>query len=421
MNCRAYFFLAVVVGSIVTTSTAHAFTAGNIVVMRGGDVNSVNSTPSSAFASGEVPAYLDEYSINVVGSTATASYVGSYTIPTSTLTLPGIFASSHEGRLEISGNGQFLNFAGYQQAVGAAATRNTAGTGGANYYQVGQVKYDGMFSNTALDIAVSKPQFVRAAYSNDGTQAWVGSKYVTLGNPSPNGGLEYISNFGTGSATTVELQSSKDYRDLKVVNGQLYGSSGSTSSTFKAVGAIGTGSPTSGSPTELRIGDNNTDSISSFAMMTLPGGTQPINGISGANVVYGVGDDFLTKSYVDPNKTPIVLAELLPATKLAVSLAGVIEGIVAKTDPNNATWVDLFVQISEGVYFGIDQSGTSTGSIAGTTFSKIVGTAGLPLQTGGSLYGISVSPVPEPSTFVLAALSGVLGVAAMFRKPRKQA
>jgi hypothetical protein len=33
------------------------------------------------------------------------------------------------------------------------------------------VKFDGTFSNTALDIAVSKPQFVRAAYSNDGTQA----------------------------------------------------------------------------------------------------------------------------------------------------------------------------------------------------------------------------------------------------------
>jgi hypothetical protein len=131
MNCRAYLVLAIAIGSIVATSTAQAFTAGNIAVMRGGDVNSVNSTTSSAFASGEVPAYLDEYSINVVGTTATASYVGSFAIPVNALTLPGNFVASHEGRLEISGNGQYLSFAGYQQAVGAAATRNTAGTGGA--------------------------------------------------------------------------------------------------------------------------------------------------------------------------------------------------------------------------------------------------------------------------------------------------
>jgi hypothetical protein len=163
-------------------SSAWAFTGGSIVVMRGGDANS----PQATFGNGEVPAYIDEYSINIVGTTATATFLGSSAIPTSVLTLPGITANSHEGRLEISGNGQYLDFGGYQQSVSATVPRVINNSGAGSYYQVGQLKFDGTLSNSSIDTAIAKPQFVRGAYSTDGTQAWVASK-------NPTGGLEYIS------------------------------------------------------------------------------------------------------------------------------------------------------------------------------------------------------------------------------------
>jgi hypothetical protein len=90
----------------LTGSIARAFTPGDIVLMRGGDPSHSQST----FSSGEVPAYLDEY-------TPAGVLVGSTPIDSAVLTLPGVLVNSHEGRLNLSGNGQFLDFAGYQQAT----------------------------------------------------------------------------------------------------------------------------------------------------------------------------------------------------------------------------------------------------------------------------------------------------------------
>src|SRR5262249_31071231 len=91
---------------------------------------------------------------------------------------------------------------------------------------------------------------------------------------------------GSSVATsTVALQSATDYRDIKVINGKLYGSSGS-STTAKGVVSIGTGAPISGSPTNTLLSPNNSDSTSSFAFATLPGGTASIDGNGGPNVMY---------------------------------------------------------------------------------------------------------------------------------------
>ena len=100
---RRFAFAAAASAALV--SAAHAdllnLSGGNLVLMRGGDDNHSNNDPNAvgSFANGEVPAYLDEYSVSVSGGVATANYVGPYSIPTGTLTLPGIQANSHEGRL----------------------------------------------------------------------------------------------------------------------------------------------------------------------------------------------------------------------------------------------------------------------------------------------------------------------------------
>src|SRR5436190_21488463 len=267
-------------------SSAWAFTGGSIVVMRGGDANS----PQATFGNGEVPAYIDEYSINIVGTTATATFLGSSAIPVSVLTLPGITANSHEGRLEISGNGQFLDFGGYQQSVSATVPRVINNSGAGGYYQVGQLKVDATLSDSSIDTAIAKPQFVRGAYSIDGTQAWAASK-------NPTGGLEYISNFGTGSAATVQLQSTTDWRDIKINAGQLYGGTGSSSVGTHGFYAISNfaapprtpSTPLTSTNTNVLLSHNNDNSVSSFAFATLPGGN-PIGGTAGtANVIYAVG------------------------------------------------------------------------------------------------------------------------------------
>ena len=93
--------LIVAATAITRPSNSYAdlttFTAGDLLIMRGGDATYSQAT----YNVGEVPAYLDEY-------TPAGVFVGSYAIPTSAITLPGIGTSSHEGRLELSGDGHLL-------------------------------------------------------------------------------------------------------------------------------------------------------------------------------------------------------------------------------------------------------------------------------------------------------------------------
>ena len=262
--------------------------------MRGGD----SSAPQSTFGSGQVPAYLDSYSVSVSGGVATATYAGSYSIPTSSLTLPGINANSHEGRLELSGNSQYLDFGGYNQPVSSTTPRTTDGSGGTGYLRVGQVSTSSTLVTAGLNTGATNSQFIRAAYSDNGTQAWVATK-------SPNGGLAYVTGIG-GVPTTTALQTTTDWRDIKVNSGQLYGGTGSSSVGTHGFYAIGTGEPTSATPTNTLLTNSSDNSVSSFSFATLPAGTAPaapINGVSGPNVAYVIGDpsgnNYVGKLYND--------------------------------------------------------------------------------------------------------------------------
>ncbi len=217
-----------------------------------------------------------------------------------------------------------------------ATARRTDGLGGSSYYQVGRVSAGGVYAGSSLDTSVATPQFMRAAYSTDGSQAWVASK-------NPNGGLEYMSGLGTGSATTTQLQSTTDWRSLSVQNGQLFGGTGSSSVGVHGFYAIGSGAPTTGTPANTRLSGTSDTSGSGCSFATLPGGTQPIAGVAGgANVVYVVGDpsgnNFLAKMYVDPAASPISTDELLFAggSRLSIPSVTTPDGVLARIDPNNS-------------------------------------------------------------------------------------
>jgi len=401
MMMKSSTVLAGIASLLALAGNALGFGAGNLVLMRGGDAANSQTT----LGSGQVPAYLDEYSISIDAlGNATTSLVSSFAIPSGTLTLPGISVNSHEGRLNLSGDGRYVNFAGYQQPVGATPrVTNNSGTG--SYYQVGQVSWNGIFSSSSLDTAVAKPQFMRGAYSNDGTQAWVASK-------NPTGGLEYISGFGTGSAATVQLQATTDWRDIKVNAGQLFGGTGSSSVGTHGFYAIGSGAPTSGTPSNTLLSNNADNSVSAFSFATLPaGGAQPITGVAGtSNVVYGIGDPsgnkFLGKLYSPTASSALSVNNLAFAggARLPLSIPTP-EGIITQADPNNAAWIDILIQTADGVYLGIDKSGTADGSIAGLSFTKIIGSAA---DGSTAFYGLAPSPVPAPATLGVLALGGMI-------------
>jgi hypothetical protein len=374
------------------------FTPGNIVVMRGGDATFSQQTYA------EVPAFLDEYSISVNGDIATASLVGSFPIPPQTLTLPGFIVpastdlSSHEGRINLSGDGHYLDFAGYKVAPSTTNRRVNDGSGGSDYYQIGQVSGNGVFTSTALDGSIITPQYVRAAYSIDGQEAWVASKYIPgAGTLRFGGGLHYVTGLGGASPTTIELQGSTDWRDVKIVGGQLYGGTGSSSVGQHGFYSIGTGIPIDPTPPNTLLGPNSNNSASSFSFVTLPGGN-PINGTPGTpTVVYTVGDPstgYLGKLYLPTGNTPLTPSTLsftngINGTPATLPLSFRPEGVFAKADAANSAWIDLYVQAFDGVYFGIDKSGTANGSIVGLTFTKIISNT-----SDTAFYGLAPSPSP---------------------------
>ena len=381
-------------GVVAAAADLTSFTPGDLVIMRGGDAAHSQST----YAGGEVPAYLDEY-------TTSGAYVGSYAIPSDVLTLPGLGTASHEGRLELSTDGHYLDFAGYHQAVDPSTARSTFGDAGSSntaantpdptYYQIGQISGSGAFMHSALDTSVAFPQYLRVAYSNDGQEVWVGSKYNGSTGSGIGGGLDYVANFsGAAVGDTTSLQGATDWRDLKVNAGQLFGGTGSSAVGTHGFYAIGSGAPTGGMPANTRLTGTNDNSASNFSFVTLPGGGQSITGASGApNTVYTVGDPsgtaYIGKLY-SAGGTPLTQDNLTFASRQVItSQISSPEGIVTQIDPNNPAWVDLYVQNASGIYFAVDKSGTSNGSFGTLTFSQIVGNS-----SDTNFYGLAFAPAP---------------------------
>ena len=412
MNIRRFVSLALACACLAWGSqTGRAdtpitnFTPGDLVVLRGGDATNPDTTASTS----QVSLYLDEY-------TPSGSYAGTISIPSSganALTLPSIGDFQHNGVLNISGDGRSLTFAGYQVPAGSADAFAQTGT---SQYQpvVGIVGNQASSLNTTTPVNSywqgSASPYIRGAYTNDGNEFWTFGKYPASGATS-NGGLAYVA--GTGpTATTTTVEGFADWRDIRAVNGQLYGGTGSSSVGNHGAYQISTGEPTTNlgnsQSNNTQLGSNN-ESASGIALLDLPGDPNAQNGL---NVLYTIGDS----TVAGINKYYYNGSTWVPQGQVTLNLANNVAnptGLIATVDPTNPNWVDINVSGTNGIYTYVDQTGYN-GAIPANSFTQLVAP-----PANEAFYGVALAPaaVPEPSTIVLAAVGCVCcGLAARRRR-----
>jgi hypothetical protein len=191
------------------------FTAGNIVVYRIGDGNSV-------LGSNAEKVFLDEY-------TPLGVLVQSIPMPTigNKITMSGGLTDA--GYLSLSANGKYLVVPGWDLDLGTPLITVTG-----NNRSIGLVDFNGLV--THVNVITNNPATVpiNAAASNDGNGIWfVGGTAV-----------EYIIN-GTTTSTSISTLSSSAF-SIGIAQDQLYAS---TNNTSLPLVQIGSGLPTTGSQT----------------------------------------------------------------------------------------------------------------------------------------------------------------------------
>jgi hypothetical protein len=379
-----------------------SFTAGDLVVLRGGD----STTPNTGSTTSQVSLYLDEY-------TTTGTYVGTINVPStggSALTLPGLGDDQHQGVLSLSTNGQYLTFAGYQVAAGSSDANIAAGADQPVIGMIGN-SASSLTTNTVVNsygVGSSNP-YIRGAVTNDGNEFYTFGKYATNGGTS-NGGLAYVSGTGT-TATTTTIEGFADWRDIVIANGQLYGGTGSSSVGNHGPYQISTGEPTTNLGNSL---SNNAQlgsypggqSASGLAILNLPGDANTQNGL---NVLYTIGDQStagIVKYYWNGTTW-------INQTNVSLNATDVLNptGLVAVQDPTNPNWVDITVTGTNGIYTYVDQSGYN-GAIPANAFS-IIATP----SANEAFYGVALAPTATPEPASLAVLG--LGAATLIARRRR--
>ncbi len=239
-------------------SSIAQFTAGNIVVLEVGDGATVNMTGGNSYKEQlvELPA----------SGTAPVAAISTVIIPSTTgsgrnhRSVESASATS-DGDLNLSGNGLYLTFTGYDTAAGI-----TTLVGGSNINRIigmvnnaKTVSFPASISSNTTN-GLYQGNNIRAAITNDGTGFW------TAGTGT-NGGIYYITSgsYNTTSAGAVQLNSGlTNARTVKIFNSQLYGNA--WSSPYLYPFKIGSGLPVTSSQTYTSLGLSSTDDSYSFVM-----------------------------------------------------------------------------------------------------------------------------------------------------------
>ncbi len=216
-----------------------AFTAGNIVVYRvGTGTVALNSTATQVF--------LDEYS-------PTGAMVQSIALPTadsgSTHALTASGSATSEGLITDSADGSTLLLTGYDAVPTTASVASSTATADARV--VGRVTADGTVDTGTVLTGFASGNNIRGVASADGTAI-----YAAAAN-----GIGYTTADATTAPTTL---STANARQIEVVGGQLYYSTGSGT---KGIYALGTGTPTSGAQTATLLPGTSSANASPYAFV----------------------------------------------------------------------------------------------------------------------------------------------------------
>jgi hypothetical protein len=347
----------------VGQASAAAFTAGDLLVVRVGDGSTALSTNAAAVS-------LLEYTRSgTLVQTITVTSSG-----TSALTMVG--TTTTEGLLTASNNGQYFLLAGYGKNAGGSNPSADASTTTSRV--IGQVALGGTVNTTTALTDAYSAVSIRGASSDNGTRFW------TSGATASSGGLRYVSSLGATSSTLLG-SSSNDLLQVSVQGGNLFTSSGAAT-PGRSVFQVGSGLPTSGSPTfTSSFSPGSTQKFQSFYFTNLGSGNN-WNG-TGFDTLYAVDSSGATLGKYSFNGTSWALNN----TK---SLAGILN-VAGSTQ---GTTVTLFVTTASKLESFTDTAGYNV-NLSGSFTS---------LATAGSNYAFrGVAAIPEPGPFLLTALSGL--------------
>ncbi len=229
--------------STISEQIVQPFQAGDLAVLQLGAANA-----AVAFSDESTAVFLDEY-------TPGGALVQSIPLPTAAtgannpLTLDGS-ATSGEGELNLSSNGEYLTLVGFDEGAGDAAPENVASTKLAR--TVGEININGVINTTTALTNFASGNDPRAAFTTNGSDIWVAGD----DNSTPaNGGLEYIDGLGGTTATDLTGSTLTNVRDVEIINGQMFVDQDKSTSQqiVEAVTGTNGGNPSSGEPNQPTI------------------------------------------------------------------------------------------------------------------------------------------------------------------------
>ncbi|MBX3461607.1 MAG: hypothetical protein KF830_00410 [Planctomycetes bacterium] len=221
---------------LVSTALAQApMQIGNLVVLRVGD-------GAAALSSAATPAFLEEW-----------DPTGSFTTPVQTVAVPTAPAglqfactnsgtANSEGQLNLSANGLYLTWGGYDAAPGTLAVPQTANPPTARVIGRFDILTGTIDTSTALtdaygSLAAGANANIRGVVSDDGNRFWTTSPVFS----TAGGGVRFVANLGDLTSTSI---AAGNMRFVSIFHGDLYvtQSSGSVQGVAKVgLGGLPTG------------------------------------------------------------------------------------------------------------------------------------------------------------------------------------
>jgi PEP-CTERM motif len=350
---RQTFPITISLLSSLAISQAQTFNPGNLAILQVGNGGASLTSAGTAI-------FLDQY-------TTGGSFVNNFAIPsTGSGELVNSGSAASEGQLSLSGNGQYLVFAGYNAAAG------TAGVAGASSSTVPRgiatMNASGNYSLAATTASFYSGNNIRGGTSDGSGNFWGAG-------PASSGGTVYL---GTGTPAQISSVNSLVVQDI---GGNLfYSTAKGTTGIYKIAGT-----PTSGTVTPTLVLTNAAPSDFTFnTSMTIAYVANTAGGIQR----YDFSGGIWTSSYTLDSGTGM--------NGLAVNFSGTDPLIYATTEDGKN-----LIEITDS---GPGSAATTLASVDGST---------------EAFRGLDFTPQPAPEPSTLAMIG--LGAATLlgFRRNRK--